>query len=40
MTADDIRQIAFHPQRGGYAEAQVDALLDATVRVLLAVRQS
>jgi DivIVA domain-containing protein len=39
MTADDIRRVAFHPQRGGYAEAQVDALLDATVHVMLAVRQ-
>ncbi len=40
MTADDIRQVAFHPQRGGYTEAQVDAVLDATVQVMLAVRQS
>lgn len=40
LTAEDIRQVAFQPQRGGYSEAQVDALLDATVSVLLAVRQS
>jgi DivIVA domain-containing protein len=40
LTADDLRQTAFHPQRGGYDEAQVDALLDATVRVMLAVKQS
>lgn len=40
LTADEVRRAAFHPQRGGYAEAQVDALLDATVRVMLAVRQS
>lgn len=40
MTVEDVRQVAFHPQRGGYAEAQVDALLDAVVRVLLAVRTS
>jgi DivIVA domain-containing protein len=40
LTADDLRQTAFHPQRGGYDEAQVDAVLDATVRVMLAVKQS
>ena len=39
LAADDIRQVAFHPQRGGYAETQVDALLDATIRVMLAVKQ-
>jgi DivIVA domain-containing protein len=40
LTVEDIRQVAFQPQRGGYSEAQVDALLDATVSVMLAVRQS
>ena len=40
LTPEDIRQVAFQPQRGGYSEAQVDALLDATVRIVLAVRQS
>ena len=32
LAADDIRQVAFHPQRGGYAETQVDALLEPTSR--------
>jgi DivIVA domain-containing protein len=40
LTADELRQVAFHPQRGGYSEAQVDAVLDATVHVMLAVRPS
>jgi DivIVA domain-containing protein len=40
LSVEDIRQVAFHPQRGGYTEAQVDALLDATVQVMLAVRRS
>jgi len=40
VTAGELRQVAFHPQRGGYGEAQVDALLDATVQVMLAVKQS
>lgn len=39
LSVEDLRLVAFHPQRGGYAEAQVDALLDATVHVLQAVRQ-
>ena len=29
---------AFRAQRGGYQEAQVDVLLDAVIRVMLAVR--
>jgi DivIVA domain-containing protein len=39
LTVGDIRQVAFHRQRGGYAEAQVDAVLDAVVDVMLAVKQ-
>jgi len=39
LAVDDLRQVAFHPQRGGYAEAQVDALIDATIQVILAVRK-
>ncbi|MTE23690.1 DivIVA domain-containing protein [Microbacterium sp. ZXX196] len=35
---DQVRQAAFHTQRGGYREDQVDAVLDAVVRVILAVR--
>lgn len=38
VTVDQVRQAAFHPQRGGYREEQVDAVLDAVVRVMLAVR--
>ena len=38
ITADQVRSAAFHPQRGGYREEQVDAALDAAVRVILAVR--
>jgi DivIVA domain-containing protein len=33
-----VRDAAFRMQRGGYREEQVDALLDATVEVMLAVR--
>lgn len=40
LGVDDLRQVAFHGQRGGYAEAQVDALLDATIQVILAVRRA
>jgi DivIVA domain-containing protein len=40
LTVGDVRQVAFHPQRGGYAEAQVDAVLDAVIRVMLAVDPS
>lgn len=39
LTPEELRHAAFHPQRGGYREAQVDAVLDAVVRVMLAVRQ-
>ena len=38
LTTDDVRTVAFRPQRGGYREAQVDALLDALVEVMLGVR--
>ncbi|WP_156759588.1 DivIVA domain-containing protein [Microbacterium karelineae] len=38
VTADQLRSAAFHTQRGGYREEQVDAVLDAVVRVVLAVR--
>lgn len=38
LTAEQIRSAAFRMQRGGYREEQVDALLDATVDVILAVR--
>jgi len=35
---DEVRRVTFRPQRGGYVEAQVDAVLDAVVEVMLAVR--
>lgn len=38
ITAEQVRTAAFRMQRGGYREEQVDALLDATVDVILAVR--
>ena len=38
LTVGQVRQAAFRMQRGGYREEQVDALLDATVEVMLAVR--
>lgn len=38
LTAEQVRSTAFRMQRGGYREEQVDALLDATVEVILAVR--
>lgn len=38
LTAEQIRSAAFRMQRGGYREEQVDALLDATIDVILAVR--
>lgn len=34
----DVRAVVFRAKRGGYREAQVDALLDGVVRVMLAVR--
>lgn len=38
LDVDQVRGAAFRMQRGGYREEQVDALLDATVEVILAVR--
>ncbi len=38
LSAEQLRSAAFRMQRGGYREEQVDALLDATVDVILAVR--
>lgn len=37
VTAEQVRSVAFRMQRGGYSEAQVDAVLDAVVEVILAV---
>ena len=38
LTAEQLRSAAFRMQRGGYREEQVDALLDAAIDVILAVR--
>jgi DivIVA domain-containing protein len=38
LSIDEVRTSAFRAQRGGYQEAQVDLLLDAVIRVMLAVR--
>ncbi|WP_460815353.1 DivIVA domain-containing protein [Microbacterium petrolearium] len=38
LTAEQVRSAAFRMSRGGYREEQVDALLDAVVDVILAVR--
>ena len=38
LSVEQLRSAAFRMQRGGYREEQVDALLDATVDVMLAVR--
>ena len=38
VSVEQVRSVAFHMQRGGYREAQVDAVLDAVVEVMLAVR--
>jgi DivIVA domain-containing protein len=37
VTVEQVRAVAFRMQRGGYREAQVDALLDAVIEVILAV---
>ncbi|MCG7417317.1 MULTISPECIES: DivIVA domain-containing protein [Microbacterium] len=37
VTPEQVRSVAFRAQRGGYREAQVDAVLDAVVEVMLAV---
>lgn len=38
VSVEQVRSVAFRMQRGGYREAQVDAVLDAVVDVMLAVR--
>lgn len=38
ISVEQVRQIAFRMQRRGYDEAQVDAVLDGVVDVMLAVR--
>ncbi|MGO1507097.1 MAG: DivIVA domain-containing protein [Microbacteriaceae bacterium] len=38
LTVGQLRSAAFRMQRGGYREEQVDALLDAAIDVILAVR--
>lgn len=38
VSADAVRTAVFRSQRGGYAESQVDLLLDAVTEVMLAVR--
>lgn len=38
LSAEQLRSAAFRMQRGGYREEQVDALLDASIDVILAVR--
>jgi len=38
LSVEQIRSAAFRMQRRGYREEQVDALLDATVEIILAVR--
>lgn len=38
LDIDDVRTIAFRPQRGGYHEIQVDMVLDEVTRVMQAVR--
>lgn len=38
LEADQVRQAAFRMVKRGYREEQVDALLDAVVRIILAVR--
>ena len=37
LSVDQVRSVAFRMQRRGYSEAQVDAVLDAVVEVMLAV---
>lgn len=37
LTVEQVRSVAFRMQRGGYREAQVDAVLDAVVEVILAI---
>lgn len=37
LSVEQVRSVAFRMQRGGYQEAQVDAVLDAVVSVILAI---
>lgn len=37
LSVDQVRSVAFRMQRRGYDEAQVDAVLDAVIEVMLAV---
>lgn len=37
LTADDIRDIVFRRRRNGYAEWQVDALLDRVIEIIFAI---
>lgn len=37
VSVEQVRSVAFRMQRGGYREAQVDALLDAVIEIMLAV---
>lgn len=38
VPVEQVRAVAFRPQRGGYSEAQVDLLIDGLVETMLAVR--
>ncbi|GAA1318274.1 DivIVA domain-containing protein [Leucobacter albus] len=38
VTPGEVREIVFHPEWRGYDEAQVDALLDALVDIILSTR--
>jgi len=38
LSADEVRRASFRVARGGYQEQQVDAVLDAVIEVMLAVR--
>lgn len=38
VTPSDVREVVFHPEWRGYDEAQVDALLDALVDIILSTR--
>jgi DivIVA domain-containing protein len=38
LSLTEVRAIVFRPKHGGYRESQVDAVLDAVVDVMLAVR--
>ncbi|MFD1721808.1 DivIVA domain-containing protein [Amnibacterium endophyticum] len=38
VPVEQVRQVAFRAQRGGYSEAQVDLLIDGLVETMLAVR--